>query len=398
MNKDMKKLFLILALYALSDGILYNFQELWMMDNNLSIKTISTVFSICAIITVSSIFLFSNIVKKERTKSFATLLLFIKFLIVMAFYLLCGSGYNILIKFLIMVDYVLQVETVACFYPMMSLISKNDKVYASKDLTYSGLYAIGVLLTSLFLGKHLFVFTLSYNSYCLIAGLLILLSFILLVNIDFTKYNRKTKLVDQSVVFEKLIHKIRKDKITKTYLVNLMAGQISYTTVLGLTMTFLTTGIGLESSTASLIYLIIGLAGVGFGVLALAKLTPKNEYIALSIKYLLRSVGYILAVILNNKIIFLIAFLYPKFISSAYSHITDAPYVNRFDKKYQLAFCNLKEMLTYVCVSIGMLICGRALAVGIRLNFAIAAVFCILQLLFSFQALYLRKKEERSIL
>lgn len=396
-KKDIIKLFIILALYALSDGIFYNFQELWMMDNNLSVKTISTVFSICAIITVSSIFLFSNLVKKEKTKSFALLLLFIKFAIAMVLYLLSGSGHNIIIKFLIMMDYVLEVECYACFYPMMSFITKSDKIYSAKDLTYAGLYAVGVLLTNFLFGKNIVGILISYNSYCLIAGLLILASFILLCSLDLEKYIHKTKNVDQAAVFEKLINIIKKDKITKTYILQIMFGQIAYTTVLGMTMTFLTVGIGIESKTASLIYLIIGLAGVGFGILALAKLTPKNEYITLSIKYLFRTIGFTCAAIFNTKIAFLIAFLYPKFISSAYSHVTDGPYVNRFDSKYQLAFCNLREMLLYVCIAFGMFLCGRAILIDIRINFVISAVFCSLQWLLSLQASYLRRKEAKEL-
>lgn len=392
-KKDIIKLFIILGLYALSDGIFYNFQELWMMDNNLSVKTISTVFSLCAIITVSSIFIFSNIVKKEKTKSFATLLIFIKFLLSMTLYVLYGTGLNILIKFLIMMDYVIEVESYACFYPMMSFITKSDKVYSAKDLVYAGFYAIGVLLTSFLFGKNILGLYISYNTYCLITGFLLLAAFVLLLNINFDKYVKKTKDVDQTEVFTKLLLKIKNDKITKVYILYIMFGQIAYTTVLGMTMTFLTKGIGLESGTASLLYLIIGLAGVGFGILALAKLTPKCEYITLSIKYLLRTCGFVCAIIFHNKLAYIIAFLYPKFISSAYSHVTDGPFINRFDSKDQLAFCNLREMLLYLCIAFGQFLCGRAILIDIRINFAIAAIFCTLQWILSLQATYLRKQE-----
>ena len=66
MNKEIKKLFVVLAFYSLSGGIFYNFQELWMAENNLSLRTISIVFSICALLTVSIIFLCSNLIRKEK--------------------------------------------------------------------------------------------------------------------------------------------------------------------------------------------------------------------------------------------------------------------------------------------------------------------------------------------
>ena len=142
--------------------------------------------------------------------------------------------------------------------------------------------------------------------------MLILLAFILLCFLDLNKYVHVTKDVNQTVVFEKLINIIKKDKITKTYLLYIMVGQIAYTTGLGMTMTFLTVGIGLDSRVASIIFLVTGLAGVGFGILALAKLTPKNDYITLSIKYFLRMLGFVCALVFNSKVAFIIAFLYPR--------------------------------------------------------------------------------------
>lgn len=59
LNKELKKLLIVLGLYSLADGIFYIFQELWMIENHLSISTISTVFSLCSILSVSVIFLSS---------------------------------------------------------------------------------------------------------------------------------------------------------------------------------------------------------------------------------------------------------------------------------------------------------------------------------------------------
>lgn len=37
MNKELKRLLIVLGLYSLSGGIFYIFQELWLAENNLSI-------------------------------------------------------------------------------------------------------------------------------------------------------------------------------------------------------------------------------------------------------------------------------------------------------------------------------------------------------------------------
>ena len=64
-KKDLILLFVFLALVSIGDGFFYNFQELWMASNNFSLKTISVIYSICSLITVSVIFLCSSLIKKE---------------------------------------------------------------------------------------------------------------------------------------------------------------------------------------------------------------------------------------------------------------------------------------------------------------------------------------------
>ena len=69
MNKEIKKIFLVLLFFSLSGGIYYSFQELWLSGNNLSTKTIGIVYSLCALLSVSTIFLCSNLITKEKLKN-----------------------------------------------------------------------------------------------------------------------------------------------------------------------------------------------------------------------------------------------------------------------------------------------------------------------------------------
>ena len=69
MNKSINRLLFVLGIYSLAIGIYYNFLELWMAGNNLSIKTISIVLSLCSVLSVSIIFLCSNLVKKSKLKN-----------------------------------------------------------------------------------------------------------------------------------------------------------------------------------------------------------------------------------------------------------------------------------------------------------------------------------------
>lgn len=393
MQKEVKKLFLVLAFFALSGGLFYNFQELWMADNLLSIKTISTVLSLCSLITVSTIFLCSNLIKQKQIKKFCSILLFIKGTIIISLFFLNKTGLNIPIKFLIMVDYAIDTEIYACIYPMIAMISKNDRTYAKKDLVYSALYNLGVLFTGVLLGKSVGILKFNYNFYWLMAGILIFIALIILNSVKLDDYYDKDAKSDNSDLLTRLIKKIKSDKTSIIYLLFIFNGQISYCCVLSLLVTILTNGLLFSPTEAASLVVFMGVFAVVLGIIVLAKLTFKNNYITLSIKYVVRAFLYIIAVIFNNKVLFLIALMYPKIISESYSHITDAPYINRFADEYQLAFCNLREMINYFGKAIGTLLCGIALTVGIRLNFLIAAIFAVLQASLSFYALRLRTRE-----
>ena len=88
MNKDIKKLLFVNVFLAISGGLFYNFLELWLTSNNMSLSTVSTVLSLSALITVSTIFICSNIIKENKQKGFCVLLILIKFLIMMTLYFL----------------------------------------------------------------------------------------------------------------------------------------------------------------------------------------------------------------------------------------------------------------------------------------------------------------------
>lgn len=397
MNKEVKKIFLVLAFYALSGGIFYNFQELWMADNNLSTQTIGIVYSLCALLSVSTIFLCSNLITKDKLKKFSSVLLLLKVLILFALFLLYNSGLNVIIKFLIMLDYVIDVEIYACIYPMITFVTKSDKIYALRGLTYSYAYYGGILLTSFLLGKTILWLDINFNTYCLIGSLLMLIAFLILKNTNLEKYSKNIETKKDPDALYKVIDKIKGDKISRKYLGFSFCGAISYACVNGLMITLLTTKLGFSASGASNFKMILGIAAVLIATLILEKLTSKNDYINLSIKFIGRVIVYLLAFIFNNKLTFLIAIIYMLGLAESYSHISDAPYVNRFSSDDQLAFCNLKEMVSYFAKSIGNLLCGIALTIGTRFNFLFALIFVIVQIVFGFQALKMRLKEKGEI-
>lgn len=391
MKKDIKKLFLVLILLAFADGIYYNFLELWMQSNGMSISTVSKIISLCSIITVSTVFLCSNIVKNNRLKDFTVLLFGIKAVLLLFLYFLNNTNQSFLIKFIVMIEWALDVEITTAIYPLISNISPSDKYYSLKTLIYNGMYYLGVLAVGNLLGKTIKNITISYNSYVLISALIIIIAGILLYKIDYKKYVKKEN--DEKNDLINLIKKLKNDKISSIFILFLLFSNISYYTIIGILMTILTSEVGFTPTVASNFNLILGIASVGVGFLILYKLTSKNDYLNISIKFVGRLITFILACLFKTKITILIAIIYAVLFSASYTHITEAPYINRYKGKEQFAFSNLVQILGFLARAIGTYICGIAVLKDIRLNFFLSAIFVIIQLYFGFKAIKLRKEE-----
>ena len=392
MNKDVKKILIMLAFYALSAGMLYNFQELWMGSNELSVKTISIVYSICALITVSIIFICSNLLTQKRLRRFISILMYIKVLLILALFLLNTSGLYFLIKLFIMIDYVIDVEILISVYPLISIIEKDDKVFAKKGIIYTLFYYIGAIISALLLGKVIKGVEISYNFYLLLSAISLLIAYIFLRSIDIYKYITIEK--TDNDIMDKLIKILKKDKISKNYLLYVFNGNISYYAINSLVLTLFINNINIEPTNASYILLFLGILSSIIAMIILNKLTLKNNYINIGIKFIGRLLTYLLVIIFNNKLFILISIIYTRLLSESYSHVTDAPYVNRFSQDLQLSFCNLKEMVGYLSRGIGTYICGIAITVNLRFAYLIALIFVIIQIYFAYKALYLKNKED----
>lgn len=391
MNKDIKKILIVLTLYALAGGIFYSFQELWLAENHLSVKTIGIVMSLCSLLSVSVIFLCSNIIKEKHLKKFLKILILLKILLLLLLYVLNNTGLNVLIKFFTMFDYVVDVELYAVIYPLITVIEKNDKVYALRSILYDAGYYIGIFFTVVMLGKMIFNIEVTYNTYCIIGAFILIIAYIILIRIDMSKYPIKEN-NDKNVIAD-LNKRLKSDKISKVYLSYILTNQISYYSINGLVLTVLVSTLSFSAKAASNFNLIIGLASVFVASIILAKLTFKNDYVNIIIKLGGRLVLYILACLLPFKWVLLITIIYVRLLASAYQNITDAPYVNRFDSQEQLAFYNIKEMTSYLGRSIGTGICGLTLTIGIRYNFLAAAIFNLIALVLSIYATKLRRKD-----
>lgn len=391
MNKDMKKILLVLALFSLSGGIFYNFEQLWMQENALSVKTISTVFSLASIITIATLFICSRLVRKDKLKDFTCGLIVVKSLMLFGLFLLHKSGLTEVIKFLCMIEFAIDVEIFVCIYPMMAQIDKNDKLYASRGIIYDALYYLGVLITCFLVGRNLVLLKIDYNTFNLLGALVMLIAYFALKSVKLD--SKKKDNIDASLDHKDFSKKILHDKITIFYLLFTIFSNAAYFTLNGMLLLIFTEGLKMEANSSSLLLMILGITSVIIGIIILEKLTLKNDYINLAIKFVGRTLLFLLAFIFDLNVFYLIAIIFTKLISDSYTHISDAPYINRYKTKEQFSLSNLAEGFKYLGRAIGVLICGLALGLGIRYCFLGAFVCGVFNILFAYLALYYRKKE-----
>ena len=146
MKTKLKWILIAIGFFALSRGLWYNYQSLWLRDNGLSVATISTVTSLSALGCVCAMILFFDFIIKSRLKKFVCVLLGLKIITLITLFFMNGSNLYVPIKLLILLDIVLDTEIVVSIYPLLTLFNKDDKLYGKKDLINSSFYDIGIHL------------------------------------------------------------------------------------------------------------------------------------------------------------------------------------------------------------------------------------------------------------
>ena len=246
--------------------------------------------------------------------------------------------------------------------------------------------AIGILFGGIFIGKSIAGLIVNYNLCLLIANIFLLFSFTALLNI---KVNNSTKNKHEEISLKHIF----KDKILNLYSIYVLIGTIAMSTALGLKMLTLTNYFKFSDNVASNYLLIVGLLADIFGIIALKYLTPKNDYLTVTIKFGIRFLAYVIAFISNNMVISLIAITWSIFISTSYENICDAVYINRLENKYQLSFSNICHIIRFLGEAIGVYLCGLMYEIGLRYMLGLSALFMIAQISIAYYLIDLRKRE-----
>lgn len=388
LNKNENKILLMLAFFSVSIGLWNNFRQLWLEDNSFSVSNISNIISLGTLISVIAIAFIGKYVKLNKLKNTLVVVLILKFINMLFLYIFNKSNLLSVINILIIIDIVTEYITITSVYPLITILNKSGTLYSKRRLTEYLFRDIGILFGGVFIGKTISGILIDYNVCLIISNIFLLISIFVITTIKLDTRDEKKE--NKNSCFKIIL----KSKIIYLYLIYVLIGTIAMSTSLGLKMLVLTNYFGYSDNVATNYLLIIGLLADIFGIVALKYLTPKNDYLTITIKFGIRFIGYILAFISNNLIITIIAISWSIFISTSYENICDGVYINRLDNKYQLSFSNICHIIRFLGESIGVFLCGMMYEIGLRYMFGLSAIFMIFQLGIAYYLINLRKKEE----
>lgn len=386
-HKAETKILIALAFFSIGIGLWGNFRQLWLQDNNFLVEQISNVLSIGTFLSAVSLFMCATKLKLNNIQTFIGRTLFLKIIVMCSLYLLKlfhHTDIKLLVDILIILDVVLEKIIVSSIYPFILTIEVSDKLYSKRKLVEYLFMDVGILLGGIFIGKKILHLTINYNICLFFAIIFLYISYWVFVTVKV-----KVGKVNSSISFKYLF----KDKINRLSLMFMLTSHIAMATGLGLKMLMLTNGLKFSDGGATTYLLVIGLVADFLGIIALKYLTPKNDYITVSIKFGIRFLFYLLAFLSNNLLVVFIAITWSILISTAYENIIDAPYINRIDKKYQLFFADIRYLISMLGEAIGLFFAGITYKYGLPVMLGLSAFFMIFQMGVSYLLIYFRKKE-----
>lgn len=380
--KDENKILIMLAFFSISIGLWENFKQLWLQSNSFNISQIGTILSIASMVSAVCIFIISTRIELKNIKKFISVTLIMKILTMILLFI--NNGGNIqTIKILIVLDVLLEKFIILSIYPLIICIEKSDTLYSKRKLVEYLFKDIGILIGGIIIGRTIKQLTIDYNILLLLSMIFTIVSALILISINAKNKNERIKVS---------IKDIMKDKITIIYLIYYCIASIAMSVGLGLKMLMLTNKLGFSDVGATNYLLIIGLTADVIGIVALKFLTPKSDYLAISLKFGIRFILYILAFFINNHIMSMIAITWSILISTAYENKTDAPYINRIKNEYSIFFSNIRYMTWMAGNAIGLYLAGKIYSYGINYMFGLSAIFMSIQIGLAYYLIYLRKE------
>lgn len=383
--KSENKILIMLALFSISIGLWGNFRQLWMQDNNFIPSQISNIISIGTFISVIGILFVGKHIQLEKLKRCITVAIGIKFLNSILLYFFNKTGFDNVINLSIVIDIVMEYIVITSIYPLITTIVKTDTVYSKRKLTEYLFRDVGILVGGLLIGKSILGTNIDYNACLMISNIFLAIAILVMLKIESPNAVKNVRR-DFSI-----LKYVSKDKMLIIYLIYAFLSAMAMSTGLGLKMLTLTNYFEFSDSVATNYLLIIGLISDVLGIIALKYLTPKNDYITITIKFGIRFVGYTIAFFSDNLLLTFIAITWSILIGPAYENVCDGPYINSVENEYQLQFTNFRYVIRFLGEAVGVFFCGLMYELGLKYMFGLSAFFMIFQLATAYGLIYMRQ-------
>lgn len=388
--KQENQILVMLAFISLSMGLWENFRQLWLEDNGFSAMKISQITSLGTLISVLGIIFVSKKITLNRLKGFVSFTIVIKFLNLVMLYYLNHTFANTLINIAIAIDLTTSYLITTSIYPLITIFVKNNTIYSKRKLTEYLFRDVGILVGGFFIGKTVLGIAVTYNVCLYISIVFLVIAMMIMFNIKTCK-----KVKSNSNSKASIVKYVVQNKLLRNYcFYYTFIGCISMQTALGLKMLVLTNYFQFSEGFATNYLVIVGLIADLIGVLALKYLTPKNDYITITIKFGIRFSLYTFAFLTNNLLVTILAVTWSILISTAYENICDGYYINSVENEYQLSFTNFRYVIKYIGEAIGMFFCGFMYEKGLKYMFGLSAFFMIFQIAIAYKLIYIRKHEK----
>lgn len=379
-----RKILAMLAFFSTSVGLWENFRQLWLQDNGFTAADVSIMTSVGLMLSVVGVIFVGYRLKMRHLKAFMTIVLGIKLVDLLVLRGLDASVNFWAMSICTVVDVITSYLIVASVYPLITVVIKNNEIYSKRKLVEYWFRDIGVLVGGVMLGQTVFGSLIDYNA-CLVISVIFLSLAVLTMSSFKVKPTEKETPRNDSI-----LKYVLKSKLQVCYMIYAFLAAMSFAAALGLKMLVLTNYLEFSAGTATNYLLIVGILSDVVGVLALKYFTPKNDYLTLTLKFGIRLLAYIIAIVAEDPFISMIAFTWSILISTAYEDVTDGCYINLVDNRHQLSYSTIKHVMSFAGEAMGMLLCGIMYDFGIGFILGASSIITVVQIGVAFYLVHLR--------
>lgn len=384
-TKNENILMIVYALVCFSMGGWSNYRQLWLSEAGFSVTEISRLFSVALICSAIISFIISIFSVKVKVKNVVFLSIIFRSISML---MLFATKDIFLIKASTLLCIMSDVIFMVSFYPMLTFVTMSDESYRRKTLIEYIAKDVGIISCGLLFGVSFGKYIFDYNT-CLIIAIIscILSGFILLFFNGEEKHTKKEKLT-----LKKSFKEILSSKINRLFLYNQLIINISYAVIFDLIMIILTEYISFEVSFASVFIIVCNVLANMINILINKYGKNMSLKVSAIVKFGTRTLGYIVAFILNNWTGFVLAIVIGLLTSRMLEDKVTGSFLQLINEENQFLHSNIRYFISCIGEGIGAFIAGILLSVSFKYIFLGAAILTFVQTIIQ---IYMSKLKEK---